>query len=596
MAESGTRTAGLTTGCLRLCVTADSTLTQTLIALPHEDALLKTETAQACPLDLTLPDVRVAGADWTAGMLYAGHDTVIATCTAAGVESRLTWSAGRFGALTLLVQLRLADDRTPVDGTLHLPLLDHLHPGDPDRSPEHDPGTGPLASDGRPLLCSKRHPLPLSWWSAQGGVLALVRYARDTQESMLLRQPPKTLPIRLRREWVDAYELILIACEPGWQGVFTAYRAYLRAGMDLSEYARPDIAWYRNQWLQHFTFLYGSEVFDHQRGQLDIVRLLDDGRRFGGYDGILFWPGYPRLGVDARSQWDFYDDLPGGRAALRECADAARRRSTRVFIPYLPWDAPPESRHGLPALAASELARAVAEIGADGVFLDTMDSVLVQFRQAIDLVRSGVVFCSEAQPGLDSLPLITGSWDQAPHERADEIDLQRFLFPERPTFMVNRHAVGTHRLAVLNRARFNATGLVVWQDIFGEMLPFTDAEAALTGEIVTVLRRYAGRFRGVDALPLIPTAHPDLYANAFIGGDGQAAVTVYNAGEQQINGELTIWSHDDGQVWARVRAEGAPIMIGGVPMGAVAPGECATFVSSERRPGSHPTPSHSTRE
>ena len=495
MAEPNTYTAGLTTGCLRLCVTADSVLTQTVVALPHEDALLKTEAARACPLDLTLPDCRVAGADWTALSLYAGREAVIATATASGVEARLTWQAGRLGALTLLVQLRLDGDRTPVDGTLRLPLLDHLHPGDADRAPEHDLGTGPLASDGRPLLRSKRHPLPVGWWSDQGGVLALVRYAHDTQEGMLLRQPPKTLPIRLRREWVDAYELILIACEPGWQGVFAAYRAYLRAGMDLREYDRPDIAWYRDQWLQHFTFLYGSEVFDHARGQLDIDHLLDDGRRFGGYDGILLWPGYPRLGVDARSQWDFYDDLPGGRAGLRQCAELARRRGTRVFIPYLPWDAPPESRHGMPAVAASELARAVAEIGADGVFLDTMDSVLVQFRQAIDQVRSGVVFCSEAQPGSDSLPLITGSWDQAPHRQAAEIDLQRFLFPERPTFMVNRHAVGAHRLAVLNRARFNATGLVVWQDIFGEMLPFTDQEASMVREIVSVLRRYAGRFR-----------------------------------------------------------------------------------------------------
>src|SRR5581483_6205082 len=181
-------------------------------------------------------------------------------------------------------------------------------------------------------------------------------------------------------------------------------------------------AWYRRQWLQHFTFLYGGEIFDHTRGRFDANRLLDEGLRFGGYDGLLLWPAYPRIGVDERSQWDFYDDLPGGRAALRELATQARARGGRVFIPYLPWDAPGECRHGEPPVAARELARVIADIDADGVFLDTIGAIPAQFRQEIDRARPGVVFCAEIQPGLPSIAQITGSWDQAEHRHAGEID------------------------------------------------------------------------------------------------------------------------------------------------------------------------------
>ncbi|HWE61390.1 MAG TPA: hypothetical protein VHB98_06740, partial [Chloroflexota bacterium] len=392
-----TRVAGLTTARFRLLVTAEPHLSQTLIALPHEDPLLKSEAAQACPLDLALPDRRIAGAGWAATALYEGRDAVIVTAAAAGVEARMSWRPGYLDAVRLLVQLRLSEEYPPIDGTLRLPLLEHLHPGAAQDRPVHDSGLGPLAADGRPLVRSRRYPLPRGWWSARNGVLALARFARDTQEEMRWQPAPDTLPVRLRREWLDACELVLVTCEPGWPGLFSAYRAYLRAALDLAEYVRPDLAWYRDQWLQHFTFLYGGEVFDHAQGRLDVGHLLDDGRRFGGYDGLLLWPGYPRLGVDARSQWDFYDDLPGGRAGLRRLAEQARRRGTRVFIPYLPWDAPPEWRPGMESSAARDLARAVAEIDADGVFLDPMESILPEVRQAIDRVRPGVVFCSEGQ-------------------------------------------------------------------------------------------------------------------------------------------------------------------------------------------------------
>jgi hypothetical protein len=575
MTASPPPTAGLATAALRVRVSAMPRLVLDLDLLPQGDPLLKTEPARACPIDLALPDRRLTGDHIVVTSLYEARDAVIATSVAGEIELRLCWMAGPLGAIRMLVQLRTQSD-APRDAELHLPILNHLHPGDPARAPSHMSGRGPIGAEGRPLVRAGRYPLPEAWWSTDGGVAVLARYARDTQEDSGWQPVPDRLAVRPRAEWLDACELVFVACAPGWSGAFQALRGQVRAGLDLAEYRRADLRWYRGQWLQHFTFMYGSEIFDHARQRFDLGRLLDDGRRFGGYDGVLLWPQYPRIGVDERDQWAFYDDLPGGRPGMRALAEQARARGTRVFIPYLPWDVSPAIRHDGPHSAAHELARAVAEIGADGVFLDTMHSIPPHFRREIDRVRPGVAFCSEGQPGIEAIGQITGSWDQAAHDHAGEVDLQRFLFPDHPRFMINRHAIGAHRERVIARALFNGAGLVVWQDVFGEMLPYTVAEAAQISDATGILRRHADCFRGDDALPLVQVAHPDLLANAFIAEDRRAAVTVHNAGPAVIDGDLVAWTQDARQGWARAGSAGE---IHNLPRGTLAPGQVAVFTS-----------------
>jgi hypothetical protein len=249
----------------------------------------------------------------------------------------------------------------------------------------------------------------------------------------------------------------------------------------------------------------------------------------------------------------------------------------------LPWDAPGECRHGEPPLAAQELARVVADIGADGVFLDTIGNILPQFRREIDRVRRGVVFCAELQPGRQAIAHITGSWDQAEHRHAGEIDLLRFLVPEHVSFMINRHAIGAHRRRGIARALFNGSGLVVWQDVFGEVLPYTDTEADLVRTTIATLRRHADCFRGTDALPLVPSTHPDLQANAFIAADGRATVTVHNGGDGPVDGPLVAWTHDPEQGWVRASEQEENNKPQEVPTGTLMPGEVAVFVSVPRR-------------
>ncbi|MGH2344113.1 MAG: hypothetical protein ACRDG4_02730 [Chloroflexota bacterium] len=582
--------AELATAGLALHVQTDPRLRHALTLLPEGDPLLKGVGARMFPIELNLRDRRLGGDDFRVVDFHAGPRVVIVTCIAGEVELRLTWSIGMMEALCLLVQLRTATPGSILDGTLGLSLLDHLHPGPLDRPPKHDAGIGPLTPSGRPVIRTGKYLLPWWWSSDTAGLAVIDRRAPNVSFPATYQPVTRNLPVRIRNEWMSASELILMPCAPGWLGAFTAWRDQLRAGIDLTAYKRPDFAWYRNQWVQHFTFLYGKEIFDHRRGRLDVDQLLDDGQRFGGYDGILLWPAYPRIGVDERDQFDFYDDLPGWRLGVRELADRARERGTRVFIPYLPWDMIPDSRHGIPAAAPSKLARAVEDMAVDGVFLDTMDSIRSQFRAEIDARRSGVVFCSEGQPGRQIIGEITGSWDQAEHRHIGEVDLMRFLFPEHPSFLINRHATGAHRERVIGRALFNGTGLVVWQDVFGEVLPFTDRQAALTRDTARLLRAYAHCFRGVDALPLVPTTDPAILANGFTARGGSTAVTAYNAGEASIHGDLVAWQPmgSSRYQWRQVSldepSEGR--QGGGESIsGNLAPGELAVFVGVPRDRG-----------
>lgn len=340
-------------------------------------------------------------------------------------------------------------------------------------------------------------------------------------------------PVRQASEASDsraALTILVSQGQGGWREGFNKLKNLFRAGIDLREYQRPDTAWYKDQFVQHFTFLYGKEILNLSTGEFEVERFLDEAEKdFGGYDGFLIWGVYPRIGIDERSQWDFYDDFPGGRKGLRAMSDAAHKRGVKFFVPYKPWD---QSRkiHGLEVTPdAQELARLIVDCDADGVFLDTMDFVNPEFRREIDSRRPGVVFCSEGRAGLDALEIVTGSWDQSPHrghgegnwcasvENPLKLDIARFLLPEHKLFVINRHSMDKDRLNIIRRGFWNGTGWVVWQDIFGLTLPFTRAETDLLRKCRSLLREHRAAINSSSVTPLLPTDTQEVWVNEFAG-------------------------------------------------------------------------------
>lgn len=261
----------------------------------------------------------------------------------------------------------------------------------------------------------------------------------------------------------------------------------IRRNLDLSQQQREDLAWARDCMVYHFAFAYGKECFDYDTGRFNMTRLLDDGEACGGYDAVLIWHQYPRLGLDSRDQWDFFEDFPGGISALREAVDTAHKRSVRVLLPFKPWDR-------LPSKSDVDIAEALKEVlrqtDADGVFLDATQTAPTLFR---------------------------------------------YLFPEYSVHMTLRWALGEGKDNLIKRAMFNGCGLVVWQDVFGTWLPFSQEQKAAIRQWKQVYREWRDCFRG-RATPLWPTVQKGLQMNLF-EGENRAVAAFYNDAGQVISGE-----------------------------------------------------------
>lgn len=395
-------------------------------------------------------------------------------------------------------------------------------------------------AQGRAILRRVEWTLPFVHVAPDGQTLTLLMNPRSSIQPESLSDVWRGDGISISSERETNLELELVLHHGGWRAAVELFRLRIRAQYDLSQYARPDLAWYQGQLVQHFTFLYGREILNLETGEFEIERLLNEGEQdFGGYDGILLWGGYPRIGIDERTQWELYDDLPGGREGLSALARRARERGTRVFIPYLPWDRSQQSNH------VHELARLIADIDADGVFLDTLVAMGMEMRKALDAARAGVVFCSEGRPRDAAFELITGSWDQTKMQEVAQgnwsprpeilpaVDLARFVFPEHRLFVTNRHAMGEDRVRMIQRGFFSGMGWVVWQDVFGLALSWTPREAALLKKCRTLFRKHARALASLNPTPLIETFTRGVYANEFVSED-ECLWTLYNETDQFI--------------------------------------------------------------
>lgn len=346
------------------------------------------------------------------------------------------------------------------------------------------------------------------------------------------------MPLRLGRELSDTFELEISALEEGWREAFAQYRRQQRSRFDLCEYSRPDLQWMRHTVLHHFTYLYSKESWDEKNGQVAIDKLLEDGEKFGGYDTLTLWHQYPRLGVDSRTQWDFFDDFPGGREGLRSIVDSAHQKGVKVFLPYKPWDIGNDQSMDE---TSDQVRQLVADTGIDGFFLDTMDSVPATFRPALDSVKPGVVFCSEVHPAsCKAVEDITSSWGKSKaSDPIPRLDYMRFLLPEHPAPIISRWATGEGKARLIERAIFSGTGLVIWQDVFGAWLPYSAPQKERIKQYKKIWLDNQEIFLGMHPTPLYPTRNRTVLCNRFDADDGSASIfTFCNTTDQNFTGEL----------------------------------------------------------
>jgi len=344
--------------------------------------------------------------------------------------------------------------------------------------------------------------------------------------------------LRLQNEYLaDVFEMRIFALDNGWSEAFDCWRQRVREKMDLAEYYREDLQWYRKVLYQHFTFAFSKEVFNYETLEFELDRLIADGEKFGGYDSVLLWYQYPRLGVDERKQWDFNEDIPGGMVGMRDFTRRAHEKGVRVFLPYKPWDLRFDET---PQSVVENIVRVVKETEIDGIWFDTMDAVPDGLREKIDMIRPGVLFCTELHPALiKSIEDITGHWDQFMEFTMPSSNILRFLFPENNAPITSRWQVGVGKDQLISRAIFNGTGIAIWQDIFGSWLPFSANQQETIKKWKKILLDHFDTYFGLKAIPCYPALQDGLYINKFSADDRSETIySIYNENDRPTEGAL----------------------------------------------------------
>jgi len=308
------------------------------------------------------------------------------------------------------------------------------------------------------------------------------------------------------------------------------------APLDLSLYDRKDLQWLCKNFVCHFTFMY-DESFYHPDSGYKVESFLRDGKEeFGGYDSILLWHAYPRIGLDDRNQFDFYRDMPGGLEGLSKVVDQFHSHNVKVFINYNPWD---QATRDEGRTDQELLAEMVGAMNVDGIFLDTMFAASDGLRDAVDAKRKGVVFVPEAAPKTIDIGSLMGSWFQFWENPFTPALLHhKWIEPRHMQYQINRW-IGLHPLKkfhddLITNAFFNGSGMMIWENIFATYNPWPAVDRALWRRVSRILHAYPDHFVSGKWDPFYPTQDPTVFANRWTLND-RTIFTLINTGPEKEN-------------------------------------------------------------
>ena len=222
---------------------------------------------------------------------------------------------------------------------------------------------------------------------------------------------------------------------------------------------------------------------------------------------------------------------------MKEFTRKTHAKGVRVFLPYKPWDIRSDE---CPESIINNMLRIVKETEIDGIWFDTMNSVPEGFRERIDAIRPGVLFCTEGHPALiKSIETITGHWDQFIEFTMPRSNILRYLFPENNAPIASRWQVGEGKDRLISHAIYNGTGLATWQDIFGAWLPFSKEQKETLKKWKKILLDHFATYFCSKPIPCYPALQENLLINRFSSDDGSETIySIYNGTNLPIEGAL----------------------------------------------------------
>jgi hypothetical protein len=276
---------------------------------------------------------------------------------------------------------------------------------------------------------------------------------------------------------------------PAWRDALVQWREEARGGYDGSAYEQ--LEWTQSCFSVALVWLWDERLYDHEARRFTPERLLAEaGEEFGGYDAVVLWHAYPVIGIDDRNQFDWYRDVPG----IRELVAVFQQQDVRVFVDYNPWDVGTRREPVGDAAAVAELVR---ELGADGVFLDTMKEAMPELRAALPDV---------ALEGESTLPLARIadhhlSWAQWFADSDVPGVIRARWFEQRHMLHHTRRWNRSHA-EELRSAWLNGVGVLVWENVFGSWVGWNERDRGLLRGMVEVQRRWSHLLTRGDWTPL----------------------------------------------------------------------------------------------
>lgn len=321
-----------------------------------------------------------------------------------------------------------------------------------------------------------------------------------------------------------------------WRMRLKEWRKRTRGALryDDRRYQEPAQVWVMSSFSSSFLMLYDQTFFDQGRGQYQVETFLQQAKEdFGGFDNLILWHAYPRIGADDRNQFDFYRDMPGGLNGLREVVGRCHRLGVKALIVYKPWDIGTRRE---PVSDVESLATLVRAIGADGVYLDTMPEAPDRLRTVLDDIGPGLVIEGEGVLPLEHVHDHHMSWAQYFEDSRAPGVLKNKWF-ERRHMMHQTARWRRDRSEQLHTAWMNGSGIVVWEIVFGSWVGWSDRDRSMLRTMRPIQRRFAALFSGEGWTPLVQTHVAEVYATLW-EGPGIRLWTLVNRADKPISGLL----------------------------------------------------------
>jgi formylglycine-generating enzyme required for sulfatase activity len=280
--------------------------------------------------------------------------------------------------------------------------------------------------------------------------------------------------------------------------------------------------------------MWDEAFYDPKTNQYTLEPFLNEAiRDFGRLDIVVLWQAYPRIGLDDRNQFDFYRDMPGGLEGIRKICDFFHSKGIKVFIDYNPWDKGTR-RENVSDIDA--LTGIVKDIDADGLFLDTLPSAS-EFREKLDAIKPGIVMEGELALPVTQISDHHLSWAQwFVDSQAPGILRNKWFEPRHIQHGISRWNVD--RTKELQTAWMNGSGVMIWENVFGQWYGWNNRDKALLRAISPIQKRYADIFTEGEWIPMAdPNPVKNMYANLWMK-EGIRLWTLVNRSEETVSGKL----------------------------------------------------------